>query len=148
MTVYEYVKQFKKKYPLTIAWRLKAHSKIVERHLNPGEEVLYAFVAQKNDTYAEMTRTFVIALTNRRLLIGQKRLIYGYLLLSITPDLFNDLTVRSDMLWGTIIIDTLKERVKLTNIQNEALPEIETVITDYMMKEKQKYNLSRENETN
>lgn len=45
--VYEKVLAFKKRYPGTIAWRLKAHSKVVEKHLNQGEKVLYAFAGQK-----------------------------------------------------------------------------------------------------
>lgn|SRR5574344_262688 len=143
-SVYEKVKAFSKKYPFTIAWRLKEHSDVVEKHLNPDEEVLYAFAAQNNDTSCEFFRTFVITLTTKRLLLAQKRLLYGYLLISITPDMFNDLTVESDMLWGSIIIDTIKEKVKITNIQKDALPEIETAITQYMMKEKQKYSSRQE----
>ena len=34
---YEKLKEFKDKYPATVAWRLKAHSKVIEKHLNPGE---------------------------------------------------------------------------------------------------------------
>ena len=37
--VYEKAKEFKKKYPNTIGWRLKAHSKIIEKHLNQGEVI-------------------------------------------------------------------------------------------------------------
>lgn len=137
--VYERVKEFKKKFPATIAWRLKAHSSIVEKHLNPDEEVLYAFAAQKNDTYVDIMRTFVVVLTNKRIVLAQKRMVFGYFFLSITPDLFNDLTVEADMVWGTIVIDTIREQVKLTNIQKEALPEIETAISTYMMNAKQRY---------
>lgn len=137
--VYEKVKEFKKKYPATIAWRLKAHSSIVEKHLNQGEEVIYAFAAQKNDTYFDIMRTFVVVLTNKRIVLAQKRMMFGYFFLSITPDMFNDLSVEADMVWGTIVIDTIKEQVKLTNIQKEALPEIETAISTYMMNAKQKY---------
>ena len=48
-SVYKKVLKFKKKYPNTIAWRLKENSEIVQKHLNPGEELIYAFAAQKND---------------------------------------------------------------------------------------------------
>lgn len=146
--VYSKLKEFKKKYPVTIAWRIKAHAKVIEKHLNPGEEVIYAFLAQKNDTYKEIFRTFAVVLTNRRLILAQSRVIFGYLFLSITPDMFNDLTIQSDLIWGTVIIDTIKEQVKLTNIEKEALPEIETAITEYMMKEKQKYINNNQIETN
>ena len=35
--VYSMVCEFIKKYPLTIAFRLSKHSKVLEKHLNPGE---------------------------------------------------------------------------------------------------------------
>jgi hypothetical protein len=143
-SVYEMVSEFKKKYHMSIAWRLKKHSRIVEKHLNPDERVLYAFAAQKNDNPFDIISTSVIALTNHRLLIGRKRLIFGYFLDSITPDLFNDLKVISGILWGKIYIDTVDEFVTLSNIDKKALPEIETMITSYMMKEKKKLNINRE----
>lgn len=139
MKTYELARKFKKNYPATIAWRLKRHSKIIETHLNPGEKVTFAFAAQKNDTSLVFINTFVVALTNKRLLLGQKRLLFGYFFLSITPDLFNDLLVNSGLLWGKVIIDTVKEKVELSNISKKALPVIETQITEFMMKEKKKY---------
>lgn len=47
--VYEKAKEFKQKYPMTIAWRLKKHAKVIEQHLNPDEQVNYVFAAQKNN---------------------------------------------------------------------------------------------------
>lgn len=137
--VYSKVKEFKRRYPFTVAWRLKAHSKIIDLHLNPGEVVRYAFAAQKNDNPLDIITTYVIALTNKRILLGQKRLLFGYFFTAITPDMFNDLEVKMGLLWGKIYIDTVKEFVPLSNIQREALPEIETCITEYMMQEKKKY---------
>lgn len=137
--VYDQVKKFKKKYPFSIAWRLKAHSKIVDMHLNPDEKIIYAFAAQKNDNPLDIITTYVIVLTDKRILLGQKRVFFGYFFTAITPDLFNDLKVNMGIIWGKIYIDTLKELVKLSNIQKEALPEIEQNITSYMMREKKKY---------
>lgn len=137
--VYQQVKAFKKKYPMTIAWRLKAHCKIVDQHLNPGEVVRFAFAAQKNNNPLDIITTNVIVITNKRIILGQKRLLFGYFFTSITPDLFNDLKVKMGLIWGTVIIDTVREMVYLTNIQREALDEIETAISEYMMEEKQKY---------
>lgn len=137
---YEKIKEFKKRYPFTIAWRLKKHCKIIDMHLNPGEEVLYAFAAQKNDNPLDIITTYVIVLTNRRLLLGTKRVFFGYFFTSITPDMFNDLKVRMGIIWGKVYIDTIKEFVTLSNISKKALPEIETKITNFMIKEKQKYH--------
>ena len=136
----ESLKKFKSQYPLTIAWRLKAHSKVIEKHLNPGENVNFVFAAQKGYSSFDIFSTFVVVLTNKRILLAQKRLLFGYFFKAITPDMFNDLTVSMGLIWGKVHIDTIKERVHLSNIQREALDEIETNITEYMMAEKQKYN--------
>lgn len=44
---YELARNFKKKYPKTVAWRLKSHSKIIDMHLSDNEEILYLFLGQK-----------------------------------------------------------------------------------------------------
>lgn len=137
-TIYEQAKEFKRKYPLTIAWRLKAHAKVIEKHLNPGEEVLFVFAAQKNNNPLDIITSYIIVLTNKRIMLGQKRILFGYFFTAITPDMFNDLNVRMGIIWGKICIDTIKETVYLSNIQREALPIIETAVTEYMMKEKSK----------
>ena len=131
--VYRRALKFKKLHPSTIGWRLKKNSEIVERHLNPDEHVIYVFVAQKNDNPLDILGTAVIALTDKRILIGRKRVVFGYFLDSITPDMFNDLKVCGGIIWGKVIIDTLNELVVLSNISNKALPEIETQLSTYMM---------------
>lgn len=137
--VYEMVNEFIKKYPMTIAWRVKKHSKVVEKFLNPDEEVKFAFAAQKNDSTTDIFNTYVVALTNKRIILGRKRLFFGFFYTSITPDMFNDLTVKMGIIWGKIYIDTVKELVILSNIDPKALDSIETNITEYMMNEKKKY---------
>lgn len=137
-SVYEMAIDFKNRHPYTVGWRLKKNSSVIQKHLNPDEKVSYVFVAQKNDNPFSIFETAVIALTNERILIGRKRVIFGYFLNSITPDLYNDLTVSSGFLWGKIYIDTVKEFITLSNISKSALTEIETHITSYMMAEKKK----------
>ena len=144
--VYLKVKEFKRKYPMTIAWRLKAHCKVVEGFLNPDEKVTFAFAAQKNDNPLDIITTYVVVLTNKRLLLATKRLFFGYFYTSITPDLFNDLKVCMGIVWGKVIIDTLKEKVFLSNIQREALDEIETQISKYMMDEKKCYAANKKSD--
>ena len=136
---YDMVKKFKKKYPTTIAFRLDKHCEVIEKHLNPDEKILYAFPAQKNISVFEIFYTNVIALTNKRILIATKRLLWGYFLVTITPDMFNDLTVRKGLIFGSVVIDTVKEKVTLSNLDPDALPEIETIMSEYMMEEKRKY---------
>ncbi len=143
-SVYSQVKEFKKKYPLTIGWRLKAHSKVIEKHLNPGETANFVFVGQKTASLLDIFSTNIIVLTDRRILIAQKRLLFGYFFAAITPDLFNDLKVHSGIIWTKIYIDTVKEFITISKIQKKASSIIETAITEHMMKEKQKYPSSRE----
>ena len=142
-SVYEKVVNFKKKYPGTIAWRIKRHCKIIDKHLNPDEEVLYAFPAQKNDNPFDIISTYVIVLTNKRLLLGRKRFVFGYFFDSITPDMFNDMSVIGCIFWGKVHIDTIKEYVTLSNISKRALPEIETAVSSYMMKKKEELACGR-----
>ena len=136
-SIYELVYEFKEKYSMSIAWRLNKHARVIEKHLNSDEKILYAFAAQKNNNPFDIISTAVIALTDKRILIARKRVLFGYFLDSITPDMFNDLKVLSGIIWGKIHIDTVNELVTLSNIDQDALPEIETMITSYMMKHRQ-----------
>lgn len=133
------VKKYKKKYPMTVAWRLKQHASVIDKHLNKGEEILYAFPGQKGDNPYSMTNTNVFAFTNKRILVANKRLLVGYFLKSITPDMYNDLTVNRGVAWGSITIDTVKEVIHINNIDVKALDEIETNISEIMMKHKKDY---------
>lgn len=138
LSIYEQALDFKKRHRMSIVWRLKKNSKIIEKHINPDEHVLYVFAAQKNNNPFDIFSTAVLALTDKRLLIGRKRVVFGYFLDSITPEMFNDLKVLSGVIWGKIHIDTINEYVTLSNIDKGALDEIETNITSYMMEEKKK----------
>lgn len=144
--VYDQVSMFKAKYPGTITWyRLRKHARVIEDHLNAGEEPLYTFAGQKSEDMSDIFSTAVLCVTNKRLLIGQDRIIGGYTLISITPDMFNDLTVFSGIIFGKITIDTVKEVVTFTNLDKKSLPEIETAITSNMMEQKQKYIINKIN---
>lgn len=137
--VYEKALEFKRKFPGGIAWRLKKHCEVIEEYLNPNEEVLYAFCGQKNDEFYDFFTSCVIVLTNKRILIGQKRVVWGSHLNSVTPDLYNDMQIYKGLIWGKLTIDTVKEKIVLTNLPKSGLDDIETNISEYMMREKQKY---------
>ena len=139
-TVYEKVKDFNKRNSGTVCWRVKAHSKVIENHLNPGECVLFAFAAQKGLSSLEIFNTYVVAVTNKRILLAQKRVLFGYMYVAITPDMFNDLSVSSGVIWGKVIIDTVKEVITMSNISKKGIDEIETAISETMMDEKKKYH--------
>ena len=144
ISVYSKLRACKTKYPFTISWRLMSHAKVINKHLTDGEKVLFAFAAQKNDHWYDVITTYAVVLTDKRIIIGTKRLVFGYFLISITPDMFNDITVSSGLLWGKVYIDTIKEFITLSNIQKSALPEIQKIISEYMMEEKKKF-IQREN---
>ena len=137
-SVYSWATRFKRKYSFTIASRIKKHSQIIERILDKDEEVLYAFCGQKNDSNVSLFQSCVVALTNKRIIIGQNRVVYGYFITSITPDLFNDLKINSSLFWGSVIIDTNKELVQISNLDKKSLDEIETMVNRIIMEDKQR----------
>ena len=130
--------EFKKKYPTTIAWRLKKHSEVIKKHLSPDEAILYVFAGQKSPFIWDMFSTYLVTLTNKRILVAEKRLLFGYYFISITPEMFNDLSVQSGILWGKVFIDTIKEQVIINNIDKRALAEIQNRVSEYMLEEKRK----------
>lgn len=134
--IYKLAKRFKDKYFGTIAFRIKSHSKVLEKHINPDEKVLYVFCGQKGYSHKEIFSSCVVLLTDKRILIATKRVLWGYFLTSITPELFNDLKVQSGIFFGRIIIDTAKEKVCISNLSKSSLDEVETAISTYMIKEK------------
>ena len=129
----EQLARFKSKYPLTVGWRLNKNSRVLLEHLHDDEVIKYAFYAQKNKSSLDVTSTGIIAVTNKRLVIARDRVVIGYFFDSITADMFNDLKVRSGIIWGKIIIDTVNELIILTNISKSALPEIEEEVTSAML---------------
>ena len=133
---YSLVKQFMKKFPMTIAWRLKRHCNVIDKHLNPGENILYIFAGQKNDSYFNIFNTYVVVFTNKRIILATKRVLFGYFFKSITPDMYNDLTIHRGLIWGSIVLDTVKEVITITNIDVKALDDVETNITEIMLKHK------------
>ena len=143
MNSYGMVRNFLKKYPFTIAWRIKQHCKIIDKHLNPGEQILYMFAGQKNDRVSEIFNTYVVAFTDRRIMIATKRVIFGYFFKSITPDMYNDLTIQKGLLFGRVVLDTIKEVIIITNIDPKALSEIESNITEIMIEQKKKYAIEK-----
>ncbi len=138
---YVKTRNFLKKYPFTIAWRVRRHCSVIDRHLDvlQGEKIIYIFAGQKNDRTLDICNTCVAAFTNKRIMVATKRLLFGYFFKSITPDMYNDLTVNRGLLFGGVEIDTLKEVITVTNIDPRALSEIETNITEIMLMQKKDF---------
>ena len=140
MKTYDLAISFCRKFPMGVYWwRVRKHAAIVEQHLNPGEKVTYAFVGQKNNNFFDFFSTSVIAITNKRILIGRKRILFGYALDSVMPYMFNDLNIRGGIFWGKVCIDTAKEVVVISKVDVNAMDDIETAISQNMMKLKKEY---------
>ena len=144
--VYDKILEFEKKYPGGLSWRTKKHARVIEDYLDSDEEVLFAFAGQKNEKMTEIFHSFAFALTNKRILLGQKRLIWGSFLNSITPDLYNDMQIYQGLLWGKITIDTVREKIVLSNLPKSGLDAIETTVSNFMTEMKKKYNNEEDKE--
>lgn len=136
--IYKEVCDYLKRYPTTFAWRIQQHSRVIAKHLNADEEVYYVFPAQRNPDSLNIFTTCLVALTNKRILIGQKRVLWGYNITSITPDMFNDFELSKGLIFGKLNIDTVKEVIRLSNLNQKALVEIETNLSEYILEIKPK----------
>lgn len=89
-------------------WALK-HFSIIEHALAPDENVLICFIGLHN--YVSMTKhdkNFAYAITNKRILMAQKKLI-GEVLQTVSISQLNDITFKSGLALGILTIDTVKE---------------------------------------
>lgn len=89
-------------------WALR-HFKVVEKNLLPDEEALIAFIGLHN--YKSMTNhdgNYAYAITNQRVIMGQKKLI-GENLKVVLLNMLNDVSASTGTMIGTITFDTVKE---------------------------------------
>lgn len=130
---YDELLLFERKFPGAVTWfRLKKHCEIIDKHLNPDETIEFVLAGQLDNNNLSFFNTGVVAITNKRIMVAQNRLLIGYKLSSITPDLYNDLKVDAGLIWGTLTIDTLNEKIFVSNLAKSSLPEIETQITSFI----------------
>jgi len=137
--IYKQALEFHRRYPTTIAWRIKKHAKVVAKYVDSDEKILYTFVGQKNDCWYDVISTYIAVITDRRLILASKRVLFGSFFSSITPDLFNDVELNAGLIWGRVYIDTIGELVTFTNISKRAFPEIEEFVTNNIMREKKNF---------
>ena len=45
--LYSRVKEFKRKYPLTVAFRLRSHAKVAAKYIGSDEKILYVFCSSE-----------------------------------------------------------------------------------------------------
>lgn len=138
-SVYESCKNFLKKYPKTIAWRVKKHASIIEEHINDDEVVLFSFAGQKDTNWKMPFYTAVVVFTNKRMLIARKRFFGRYSYTSITPDLLNDFEIITNIMFGCVEVDTVKENFIISCLDKRSMPSIEDALSKYLVNEKIKY---------
>ena len=136
--VYKSCKEFLKKYPFTVRFRVKKHSAVVQEHINEDEVVLFTFVGQKNSNILSPYFTTVIVLTNKRMLLGRKRFFGRYYYSSVTPDLLNDFEIHNYIFFGCVEIDTVKEHFMINCLDKKSLSKIEDALSKYLVDEKLK----------
>jgi len=86
------------------------HFHVIEKNLNPGEYISMVFIGLHN--YIKATKhenNHAYAITNRRILIGQKKII-GEFFKAISLDNLNDVTVNTGFMLGVLTFDTIKEQ--------------------------------------
>lgn len=90
-------------------WGIK-HFKLIEESLLPHEEVKMPFIGLHN--YISSTKhdgNFAYAVTNKRIIMAQKKQITGENFQTVSLDNINDITFKSGVLFGILTIDTIKE---------------------------------------
>ena len=86
-------------------WGLK-HFGVVAAQLEPDEDVRMAFVGLHNQDGMKNDGNFAYAVTNKRILLGQKKLMGQDLATVMLPQI-TDVTTSTGMLLGTVTINTL-----------------------------------------
>lgn len=90
------------------SWGQK-HFGVIEKNLLPDEEVLMTFIGLHN--YQSITKhdgNYAYAITNKRIIIAQKKLMGENLKVVLLNNL-NDVSTSTGILMGTITFDTIKE---------------------------------------
>ena len=117
-------------------WGLK-HFEIIENNLQPDEKVLMTFIGLHNYiSISKHENNFAYALTDKRLIFAQKKLLVGEIIKSISLDFINDVTLEtatgSGLLMNAILtFDTMKETFNvMVNAKqgNNILQEIQSIL--------------------
>jgi hypothetical protein len=53
--------------------------------------------------------------------------------------MFNDLNVKTRILWGTVCIDTAAEEIFISNIDKDAIADVEKNVSKYMFELKKQF---------
>lgn len=118
-----------------LGWGQKSF-KVVEKQLLPDEDAKICFIGLHN--YVSMSQhdgNFAYAITNKRLILGQKRVL-GENVKIIELNNLNDITKSTGMLSGDIIFDTYKEKfvVNFTDVTaNKLYPKLQAFWEEFKL---------------
>jgi hypothetical protein len=104
--VYEKILRFKNKYPSTFALRLKKHAEVAEKSLMKGEKVYEAYCACN-----ENFRSYAIVITDKRIILAHKNLMFGYHVESISKDKIYKIDNEQGFKWSEISLNSLTETI-------------------------------------
>ena len=113
------------------------HFEIIQNNLQPDETIEMVFIGLHNyEGIAKHDNNFAYAITNKRILMAQKRVI-GMAFQSVSLKNINDITFTTGVAFGVITFDTIKEcfnvavdKSAAVSINNELHDVIERVTVD------------------
>lgn len=118
----------------------KKHFKVLEHSLASDENATICFVAISETDSSSGFHAY--AITNKRILCAQKRLIAGESVKSVNLDNLNDITFRTDLYHGYLELDTFKERMSLRFPEKADAKRLYALINEYFSDFKKKSNPS------
>lgn len=126
-------------------WGIK-HFEVIERNLAKDEDVIIPFIGIYHDIYDQAQGHFAVAITNKRLILGQKKFFGGEVVQFIDFKNINDITKQTNFIGNSyIIIDTYKETFKIWfggKEANNLYPKIEEFLSKQVDKKQSHNNIS------
>ena len=121
----------------TVKSATKKHFGVVAEQLQSDERALISFAGLHEQEGSGLQGAFAYAITNKRLIMGQKGVMGRSKTKTVLIEHLNDITVRNSMTWRNIEIDTIKDHFLVRNNSNtskELGPRIQEAI--FKLKEK------------
>ena len=103
-SVYEKARDFKNKYPGTIAFRLNKHAKVIEDNLLEGEKVIHVYCGLNYQN-----ETIIVAVTDKRVIVGHKNIFFGSFCYSIDKSKICEVYASQGVMWGYVRMSTLTD---------------------------------------
>ncbi|MFJ6413784.1 PH domain-containing protein [Terribacillus saccharophilus] len=97
---------------LSKKWALK-HFKVLEDNLLPDEIVVMTFIGVHNYGHSDYFGHCAYAVSNKRIMIGQKKTGFGQGFITVSHNKINDITFETGAVNGVITIDTPQERIRV-----------------------------------